>query len=89
MGFVLSIIAYLLFLPLAVINFVFVIIKFTKTRGFFRTVDKYWFNSAVDLDKFDNYHFRTLWNMSMRNANGYLFEKLQKLGFNNLKVVSV
>lgn len=73
MGFVLSIIAYLLFLPLAMINFVFVIIKFTNSRGFFKTVDKYWFNSAVDLDKFGNYHFRTLWNMTMRSSDGYAF----------------
>jgi hypothetical protein len=73
MGFILSIIAYLLFLPLAGINFLFVLVKFAKSRGFFRTVDDYWFRSVIDLDKFANYHFRTLWNITMRSLNGYAF----------------
>jgi hypothetical protein len=73
MGFILSIIAYLLFIPLAVVNFVFVIIKFTKSRGFFKVVDKYWYLSALDLDRFGNHHFRTFFNMSCKAKLGYQF----------------
>lgn len=73
MGFILSIIAYLLFLPLAAINFFAVLIKFSKSRGFFRTINKFWYSSAVDIDKFGNYHYRTLWNMILIKNNSYLF----------------
>jgi hypothetical protein len=61
MGFLLFIIAYILYLPLSFINFLLV-----RDRGYFMS-------SAVNLDKFANREFRTLWNKTLRLENGYHF----------------
>jgi len=73
MGFLLSIIAYILFLPLAGLNFISVLFVYAKHHGFFKTVNKFWFKSAFDLDQFANYHFRTLFNLVLINECGYCF----------------
>ena len=61
MGFLLFIIAYLLFLPLSMVNFMLV-----RTKGYFK-------DSAISLDKYANREFRTLWNKTLRKINGYQF----------------
>ena len=73
MGIILYLIAVLLFLPLTVINIIVVIFKNAKTKGFFRTLNSYFFTGAVGLDIFANYEFRTLWNTFLRKRNGYPF----------------
>ncbi len=62
MGGVLFIIAYLLFLPLTIINYWYV----ENKKGYFKS-------SAISLDKFANREFRTLWNKFLRTENGYHF----------------
>jgi len=62
MGILLFFIAYILFLPLSFINFLFVKDK----KGYFRS-------SALSLDKFANREFRTLWNRTLITKNGYQF----------------
>ncbi len=62
MGGLLFIIAYLLFLPLTVINYWYV----ENKKGYFKS-------SAISLDKFANREFRTLWNKFLRTENGYHF----------------
>jgi hypothetical protein len=59
--FILFIVAYLLFLPLSLINFILV-----GKKGYFR-------DSAVSLDKYSNREFRTLWNKVLRTESGYKF----------------
>lgn len=61
MGFLLFIIAYSLFLPLTIINFMLV-----RDIGYFR-------ETALSLDKLANREFRTLWNKTLRVNGGYEF----------------
>lgn len=54
MGFILFVIAYILFLPLTIINFF--VVKDKK---------RYFKNSAINIDKFGNREFRTLLNKTL------------------------
>jgi len=67
MGVFLFIIAYILFLPLTLVNFLMV----ENKSGYFKS-------SAVSLDKFANREFRTLWNKTMRLENGYQFGNFEE-----------
>ena len=62
MGFILFIIAYVLYLPLSLINLFFVKDK----SGYFKS-------SAINLDKFGNREFRTLFNKILINNEGHKF----------------
>jgi hypothetical protein len=62
MGVLLFIIAYILFLPLTLINYLFV----KNKKGYFRS-------SAISLDRFGNREFRTLFNKVLILKNGYQF----------------
>lgn len=62
MGFLLFLIAYVLFLPLTVINF-FVV---KNKKGYFKS-------SAINLDKFGNREFRTLLNKTLKLEAGHKF----------------
>ena len=53
LGLILFIIAYVLYFPLTLINFLFV-----RNKGYFR-------DSALTLDKLANREFRTLWNKTL------------------------
>ena len=66
-GLLLFFIAYLLFLPLTFVNY-FVVLLTSKdhAKGYFRS-------TAVNIDKFGNREFRTLWNKTLRKENGYKF----------------
>lgn len=55
-------IAYILFLPLSIVNWFFVKDK----HGYFKS-------SAVNLDKFGNREFRTLFNKVLINNEGHKF----------------
>ncbi|MGD1319147.1 hypothetical protein [Chryseobacterium sp. 2R14A] len=63
----LFLVAFVLLLPLTVINF-FVVLFTTKdhAKGYFRS-------TAVNIDKFGNREFRKLWNLTLRTENGYEF----------------
>lgn len=63
MGFILFLIAYILFLPLSFINFITV-----WHKGYF-------LNTAINIDKFANREFRATWNKFLRKENGYYFGK--------------
>lgn len=75
LGLVLFLVAYLLYLPLTLINFLLV-----RNRGYFR-------DSALTLDKLANREFRTLWNKTLITDNGYMFGNIDEtisavLGYN-------
>lgn len=57
----LFLIAWVLFLPLSIINFFLVWDR------------KYFISSALSIDKFANRELRTLWNKTLRKSNGYNF----------------
>jgi hypothetical protein len=64
---ILFLIAYILLLPLSLLNYIVVLFT-TKdnAKGYFRS-------TAVNIDKFGNREFRTLWNKTLRIETGYKF----------------
>ena len=66
LGLILFIIAYVLYFPLTLINFCLV-----RNKGYFR-------DSALTLDKLANREFRTLWNKTLINENGYPFGNIEE-----------
>ena len=58
---------YILLLPLTFINYIAVLI-YSKdhAKGYFRS-------TAVNMDKFGNREFRTLWNLILKTESGYKF----------------
>lgn len=67
MGFILFIIAYVLFLPLTLINYCVV----KNKNGYFKS-------SAINLDKFGNREFRTLLNKTLIIESGYQFGDIKE-----------
>lgn len=65
MGFLLFILAYIFYLPLSLINWLFV----KNKKGYFES-------SAINLDKFGNREFRTLFNKTL--ATGYKFGNINE-----------
>ena len=57
MGLILFLIAYILFLPISFINFLFV-----RNKGYFKS-------SAINIDKFGNREFRTSLNKTLIHEN--------------------
>ena len=81
-GLFLFLLAWALFLPLSLLNFLAVAIKF-KDLGYFKS-------SAVNLDRFGNFEFRTLFNLVLKKKGGYEFGNFEEtissvLGKNQLK----
>ena len=64
---ILFIIAYVLYLPLTVVNWLFV----KNKSGYFKS-------SAINLDKFGNREFRTLFNKVLINDKGYRFGDIEE-----------
>lgn len=67
MGFLLFAIAYVLFLPLTLINYCVV----KNKKGYFKS-------SAINLDKFGNREFRTLLNKTLKTENGHSFGDMKE-----------
>lgn len=65
MGFLLFIIATILWLPLTVLNWICVAYKYGLSN-------KYFYQTAIDIDRFGNRNFRTFLNLTMQK-NGYEF----------------
>jgi hypothetical protein len=64
---ILFLIAYILMLPLTFVNYIVVLIV-SKDNA-----KKYFRSTAVNIDKFGNREFRTLWNCTLRINTGYKF----------------
>jgi len=90
MGFILFLVANLLFLPLTVLNVLAVLYKNIKVYGFLNVINIYFKQTALDLDRFANHNFRTLWNTVLITKDGYQFGLIQEtissaLGKNQVK----
>ncbi|MDO4224800.1 MAG: hypothetical protein Q4C75_02790 [Bergeyella zoohelcum] len=70
MKLLLFLLAWVLFLPLSVLNYI-ILLSRRKARGYF-------LSSAVNLDRFGNYEFRTLFNATLRKKNGYEFGNFEE-----------
>jgi hypothetical protein len=66
LNFLLYLIAYILYLPLSIINFFLVC-----SEGYFR-------DSALTLDRLANREFRTLWNETLIVNDGYQFGNIEE-----------
>jgi hypothetical protein len=73
MGFILSLVAPILFLLLTPINMLIVIWKNARTQGFFKTVNGYFMQSARDMDIFGNSNLKTFFNAAFIKTRGYQF----------------
>ena len=70
MGILLYFIAIILYIPLTVINAFLVLFKYGWT---WKTINDFFYETAVDIDRFANRNFRTLWNETLRKEGGYKF----------------
>lgn len=75
MGFILYLVATLLYIPLSILNIIVVLIRNTRKRGFFNVINQYLHEEARRIDVFANESFRTLWNTTLITKDGYLFGK--------------
>jgi len=50
-----------------------VVWKNAKHKGFLKTINDYFFQGAIDIDRFANRNFRTLWNSILRKTAGHAF----------------
>ena len=66
MNLLLFIVAWLLILPLTVWNLIVVYQKNGNVKGYFRS-------TALSIDTWANFEFRTLWNTQLRIDGGYEF----------------
>jgi len=64
---ILFLIAYILMLPLTFVNYI-VVLFVSKDNA-----KKYFRSTAINIDKFGNREFRTLWNCTLRLKTGYKF----------------
>jgi len=64
---ILFILAYILYLPLSLVNWLFV----KNKSGYFKS-------SAINLDKFGNREFRTLFNKALINSKGHRFGNIEE-----------
>ena len=70
MGLLLFILAYLLFLPLSLLNWLLLVFK-GKAKGYFRS-------SAISIDCFAGREFRTLFNAVLIRKQGYRFGDIRE-----------
>lgn len=75
MGFILSFIAYTLFIVLAPLNFVAVLASKAQKRSYLKATNAFWKLNAYELDVFGNTHYATLFNATLRKSKGYKFGK--------------
>ena len=73
MGFILSLIAQILFFIVGFINYPIVLILHAKKRGFWIVNNDYFFENGRDIDVFANYAYRSTWNLLFINKSGYKF----------------
>lgn len=77
-GFILFLVASILYLPLTIINIIVVSVHNRKKYNFLKILDGYFLQSATDIDRFGNSNFRTLWNLFLIKKEGYQFGKIQE-----------
>ena len=69
-GLILFLLAWALFLPLTLMNFIVVLFRY-KNLDYFKS-------SAVNLDRFGNYEFRSLFDLVLRRKEGYQFGNFEE-----------
>lgn len=62
-NFILFIVAIIIFIPLTAVNITVVLCVYNI--NIFKTIGGYFYSSAINIDRFANSEFRTLWNLIM------------------------
>jgi hypothetical protein len=75
MGFILVLVSLILYPIIGIIDFFIVAYKSIKTKSFFKTLNKYWFQKAISLDVYGNENFNITFNALLRLEYGYSFGK--------------
>lgn len=70
MWIILTVIAFLLFKPLFIINFFAVLYKYGVKRS---VINGFFKQTATDIDRFGNHNFRTLLNLTLIQEGSYQF----------------
>jgi len=70
MEFLVFLVAIILFIPLTILNIVAVIIKYSFK---WKVLKGYFYETAIDIDRFGNRNFRTLLNSTLIKEQGYKF----------------
>ena len=70
MGFILFIIASILWIPLTILNWLSVAYKYGLSN-------RYFLETSTDIDRFGNRNFRTLFNLTLQR-NGYEFGNINE-----------
>lgn len=74
MGLILYIIAWVLDPFLSILNFIAVLIKYAKAKGFLTVTNEYFYTASVDKDRFGNRNYRTLLNLCLiKSTSKHLF----------------
>ena len=74
MGIILYIIAWVLEPILTILNFIAVLIKYAKIGSFWKVINEFFYQGAVSKDKFGNYNYRTLLNLTLiKKKSKHLF----------------
>jgi len=73
MGILLSLIAPFLFAIISPFNLLIVLWENSKKHGFWKVVNVYSLNSAVNVDKFGNFNLSPTLNATLRTKEGYKF----------------
>ena len=71
LNLILSLVAKFLFLFIAPISFVYVL--FIKERFTWKRLSGYWRSTAISIDRYGNYEYRSLWNATLKTESGYEF----------------
>lgn len=79
MGFLLYVIAAVLFFIVSMLNAVVVLWKNIRVRGFFRAMSTKFRDDALNIDVFANEAFPVLWNTTLRKRGTYQFGKKETL----------
>jgi hypothetical protein len=75
MGFLLYIVALILYVPLTIVNAILVLKKYGWKL---KVLNSFFYETAVDIDRFANRNFRTLWNATLKKPEGYHFGNINE-----------
>jgi hypothetical protein len=77
-GLLLSLIAPFLFLIMTPFNMGVVLYQHARTRGFYKTIDNYFVQSAKNIDCFGNANLKPLLDAWLIKKHGYRFGRLNE-----------
>jgi len=78
MGLILYIVSIFLAIPTFLLSFIHILFSRGRTKGYLKTIDGYLEHLAIDIDRFGNSAFKSLWNAWFITKEGYKFGVIQE-----------